>query len=154
MLKYLRFLLFYGNYINFHVDKGLHLDSILSRMIPFQFRPPYSGSIRFNIVLTSASSYLAIRFSDRHIVNTFLIFSVSTTLSVFLILVILMMFVEQYELRSSSCRRYLQSLTSKYPPQSPETSLSLTYKHCTSLLNYEQNSGFVYLTFINPCSVI
>jgi hypothetical protein len=75
------------------------------------------------------------------IVYAFLIFSVSTTRWVHLILVILIMF-EEYELRSSSCRRFLQSLTSKY---SPETSLRLTYKHCTSLRNYEQNTGFVYL---------
>ena len=79
------------------------------------------------------------------IVYAFLIFSVSTTRWVHLILVILILFVEEYKLRSSSCRRFLQSPTSKYPPQSPETSLGLTYKHCTSLGNYEQNSGFVYL---------
>ena len=55
--------------------------TILSQMIPFQFRPPCSVSIRFNIILTSASSYLAVRFSDRNFVCVPKLFRQHYTLS-------------------------------------------------------------------------
>ena len=74
-------------------------DCILSQMIPFQFHLPYSVSIRFNIILTSPSSYLVVRFSDRHCVRVPKL-SVSTTHRVHLILVILIIFVEEYELEA------------------------------------------------------